>query len=314
MSLSINPDWWDSEEDGLAYTTKFGRAIQSRIEDFFDSKEYKSLLGKVDLIITSPPFPLLSPKRYGNTTGDEYKDWMSSLAKPLAALLSPTGSIVLEIGNAWERGEPTMSTIPLETLIEFGKTGDLRVCQQFICNNTARLPSPAAWVTVRRIRVKDSYTHVWWYGNTPHTKSDNTRVLQPYSEAMLKLLRTKKYNTNQRPSDHQISDTSFFKDNGGSIPGSVLNFGNTSMQKSYKDWCVENSIRPHPARMQHALVEFFVKFLTDESDLVFDPFGGSNTTGFVSESLNRRWLITEPSAEYLYGSIGRFYDDSNDRA
>ena len=41
----------------------------------------------------------------------------------------------------------------------------------------------------------------------------------------------------------------------------------------------------HPARMPADLVEFFVKFVTDENDLVFDPFGGSNTTGAVAENL-----------------------------
>ena len=40
----------------------------------------------------------------------------------------------------------------------------------------------------------------------------------------------------------------------------------------------------HPARMPPELVEFFVRFLTDGSDLVLDPFAGSNTTGAVRTS------------------------------
>jgi site-specific DNA-methyltransferase (cytosine-N4-specific) len=249
---------------------------------------------------------LLSPKRYGNSNGEEYKNWMASLATPLAKLLSPTGSIVLEIGNAWDRGQPTMSTVTLETLIEFGRNANLNICQQFICNNTARLPSPAAWVTVKRLRAKDSFTHVWWYSPTAHPKANNKNVLLPYSEAMKRLLKSGKYNTNQRPSDHAVSEKSFLQNHGGSIPSNVLNMGNTAMQKSYKEWCSAQNLRAHPARMQTALVDFFVKFLTDKNDLIFDPFGGSNTTGFVSENLKRRWFITEPSTEYLHGSIGRF--------
>lgn len=38
----------------------------------------------------------------------------------------------------------------------------LRLCQQFVCHNPARLPPPAQWVTVNRHRVIDSFTHVWW--------------------------------------------------------------------------------------------------------------------------------------------------------
>ena len=33
---------------------------------------------------------------------------------------------------------------------------------EFICYNPARLPSPAQWVTIERIRVIDSFTHIWW--------------------------------------------------------------------------------------------------------------------------------------------------------
>ncbi|WP_134946848.1 DNA methyltransferase [Salmonella enterica] len=42
-------------------------------------------------------------------------------------------------------------------------------------------------------------------------------------------------------------------------------------------------IKPHPARMNKGIVNFFIDFLTDENDLIFDPFGGSNTTGFCAE-------------------------------
>lgn len=306
MALKINSNWWEQEGDGLAYKTSRGKAYQMKVEDFLKSKESSSIRGKVDLIITSPPFPLLAPKKYGNSTGDEYKNWISSLAKPLADLLSPTGSIVIEIGNVWERGEPLMSTLPIETLIEFGREGDLKLCQQFVCHNPARLPSPAPWVTVRRIRLKDSYTHVWWFSKTPFPKSDNRKVLQPYSPAMEKLLQRGTYNPGTRPSEHNVSETGFLQDNGGSISSSMLSFSNTASPKNYREWCSEHGVQPHPARMQSALVEHFIKFLTDEHDIVFDPFGGSNTSGWVAENLNRKWVISEPNTDYLTGSIGRF--------
>jgi site-specific DNA-methyltransferase (cytosine-N4-specific) len=49
-----------------------------------------------------------------------------------------------------------------------------------------------------------------------------------------------------------------------------------------------------------------VKFLTDEGEIVLDPFGGSNTTGAVAENLKRKWLCFELDEEYLRGSIYRF--------
>ena len=40
--------------------------------DLLKSKSFSSLNGKVNLIITSPPYPLNQKKSYGNKTGEEY--------------------------------------------------------------------------------------------------------------------------------------------------------------------------------------------------------------------------------------------------
>jgi len=61
--------------------------------------------------------------------------------------------------------------------------------------------------------------------------------------------------------------------------------------------------------MQMELAAFFIKFLTDRSDLVVDPFAGSNTTGAAAEKLRRRWISVEARDEYAYGSWGRFVKD-----
>jgi site-specific DNA-methyltransferase (cytosine-N4-specific) len=62
----------------------------------------------------------------------------------------------------------------------------------------------------------------------------------------------------------------------------------------------------HPARFPEKLPEFFIKMLTDEYDLVVDIFGGSNTTGFIAEKLNRKWISIEQSVEYIASSVFRF--------
>lgn len=306
MTLSY-PTHWDQEpKKGIAYRTGLGRAYNLAAEEFTESESGKSLRNKVNLVITSPPFPLLSPKRYGNSQGEEYVEWLVDIFGRITKLLAPDGSLVIEIGNSWNRGIPTMSLVPLRALISIKESLDLHLCQHFICNNTARLPGPAAWVTKRRIRVKDSFTHVWWLAPSPEPKADNRRVLKPYSTAMNRLIKSGQYNTGRRPSDHVIREGTFLKDNGGAIPSSVLNLSNTATQKSYSRWCRDSGLRAHPARMQPGLVEFFVNFLTDEGDYVYDPFGGSNTTGYVAEQLRRRWIVSETNRDYLLGSVGRF--------
>jgi DNA modification methylase len=199
-----------------------------------------------------------------------------------------------------------MSTLALRALLTFLDRGDFHLCQQFICHNPARLPSPAQWVNIERIRVKDSYTHIWWMSPTTHPKADNRNVLKEYSKSMVKLLSRQSYNSGKRPSEHNIGEKSFLQNNEGSIPSNVLTIANTSSSGLYQDYCKDNDLHLHPARMQSELPEFFIKFLTDRRDIVLDPFAGSNTTGSVAEKLKRRWISIEPDENYIAGSKGRF--------
>lgn len=301
-----------------AYETPFGCALEGKIEDALASEHLERYKRKVNLILTSPPYPLVRKKRYGNSNGQEYLDWLSSLAVGLTELLADDGSIVVEIGNAWEPGSPTMSTLPLEALMAFKREANLNLCQHVICHNPARLPSPAAWVNVKRIRLKDSFTHVWWMSKSEYPKADNRKVLNPYSKDMKRLLKRKSYNAGARPSGHVISETGFLNDHGGAIgpnvldlegnafPEALLKYSGTQWDSKYRAFCKENDLPAHPARMQSALSAFFIQFLTDESDLVLDPFMGSNTTGAVAQELGRRWMGVEASGEYIEGSKGRF--------
>lgn len=291
----------------IAYRTKNGVFYNSSIENFLDSKDSKKYKGKIDLIFTSPPFPLNRKKKYGNLQGQEYVDWLASLSIPLKKLLKRRGSIVIEVGNSWEKGVPAMSTLALEALLEFLKKGGFYLCQQFVWYNTAKLPSPAEWVNIRRVRVKDSFTHIWWMSSTPNPKANNKRVLIEYSKSMKNLLKTGKYNSGPRPSEHNIGGRSFLKNNKGSIPSNVIVASNTVANSQYQIYCKKNGIQPHPARMPIEIPEFFVKFLTQKGDVIFDPFCGSNTTGEASERLDRKWVGVEMNKDYIKGSIGRFY-------
>jgi DNA modification methylase len=304
----------------IAYRTPLGVMIEGKAEQALTSDFLSGHLGKVQLIFTSPPFPLNKKKRYGNLQGDEYQQWLASMAPLLRNMLAPDGSIVIELGNAWEPGRPVMSTLALRSLLAFQDAAHLSLCQQFVAHNPARLPTPAQWVTVERIRVKDTFTNIWWLAPSDRPKADNRRVLSPYSKAMKQLLKRQGYNAGRRPSEHYIGQTSFLTDHGGAIPPNVLNlpgddvtvpsnllsFSNTMSTDTYQSYCRDKGLEAHPARMSSGIVEFFVRFLTEENDLVLDPFAGSNTTGSIAESLSRRWISVEPKREYILGSLGRF--------
>jgi DNA modification methylase len=296
----------DRKDLTIAYKVGLGECYNASIEDFLQSAAAARFKKKTNLILTSPPFPLASPKKYGNKIGEEYLNWIVSIVKSMIPLLTEDGSLVMEIGNAWDKGSPTMSTLPLKTLLAIEEETDLHLCQQFVWENSARLPGPATWVNKERIRLKDSHTHIWWFSPTPRPKSDNRNVLTEYSPAMKRLIRTGKYNPGLRPSEHNIGEESFKKDNHGAIHGSTIIMGNTYSDPAYRAWCEEKNVPLHPARMPINLAEFFIKFLTDKGDRVFDPFGGSNTTGRAAENLQRRWVCVERDPDYVQGSLGRF--------
>ena len=309
----------------LAYKTEMGKYYLGDTVKLLDSRMSAKLEGKVQLIITSPPFPLNNKKSYGNLNGREYKKWFSKLAPIFAYLLKDDGSVVIELGNSWEKNRPVQSLLHLESLIAFTKNKEAKfsLCQQFVCYNPARLPSPAQWVTVNHIRTTDSYTHVWWFGKTDKPKADTKKVLRSYSKSMQSLLKRQSYNSGKRPSEHNISDSGFLVDNGGSIPQNffelepldtgrevrlpnAFSFSNTKSNDKFLRTCREKGITPHPARIPEGLVSFFVQFLTDPGDIVLDPFAGSNTTGYVAEELKRKWIGVEINPDYLAQAKLRF--------
>ncbi|HLJ62455.1 MAG TPA: hypothetical protein VKZ50_22285 [bacterium] len=141
-----------------AYRTDRGVMYHGSIESFLSSAVGARYRHKVQLIFTSPPFPLNRKKNYGNPQGEPYVDWLSSFAPAFRDLLTEDGSIIIELGNVWERGQPVMSTLPMRALLSFLGKAELFLCQQFICYDPARLPTPAQWVNVERIRLKDAFT------------------------------------------------------------------------------------------------------------------------------------------------------------
>jgi DNA modification methylase len=314
----------------VLYATDLGKYYIGDSREILTADLYEILEGKVQLILTSPPFPLNKKKSYGNLNGEDYKKWFISFAEIFSPLLKDNGSIVIELGNAWEPKRPVQSLLNLESLLGFvnNSKANFRLCQEFICYNPSRLPSPAQWVTIERIRVVDSFTHVWWISKSDNPKSDNRRILRPYSKDMKNLLRSKKYNSGKRPSEYKIGNNSFFKDNEGSImhnlievepidknrearlPGNVFCIANTNSNDFFLRTCRERNIKPHPARMPLELAAFFIEFLTDPGDIVLDPFAGSNTTGYCAESLGRKWVSIEISNKFADQAVVRFEDPS----
>jgi site-specific DNA-methyltransferase (cytosine-N4-specific) len=283
-----------------AYTTRLGRAYHADALTVLRRLPADS----VALVLTSPPFALRRQKAYGNVTADEYVEWLWPFAEEIHRILRPDGSFVLDLGGAWNPGSGTRSLYQYELILRLCRL--FHLAQDFYWYNPSKLPTPAEWVTIRRTRVKDAVTTIWWLSKTTEPQADNRRVLQPYSKSMRRLLKHG-YQTARRPSQHDISPH-FRRDNGGAIPPNLLMAPNCRSNDDYFRLCRAAGLPIHPARFVPAVPEFFVRFLTEPRQLVLDPFAGSNVTGQVAESLERRWLSIEINADYVAGSRLRFPD------
>ena len=296
------------------YSTPWGDAYLG------DSAELLRALprGCLNAVVTSPPYALHFQKEYGNASKADYVDWFLPFARAIFDALADDGSFVLNIGGSYEKGRPTRSLYQFKLLIALVEEVGFHLAQECFWYNPAKMPVPAEWVTVRRIRVKDSVEYVWWLSKTPWPKASNRNVLRPYSDDM-KRLQKRGLKKTTRPSGHAIRSSFARGGAGGSIPPNMidgetptglpedlLRFGNNAANDGFTRLCKERGRKIHPARFPPPLPEFFVKLLTDEGDVVCDPFAGSNMTGAVCERLGRRWLAGERDEEYLETSRLRF--------
>jgi site-specific DNA-methyltransferase (cytosine-N4-specific) len=254
--------------------------------------------------MTSPPFGLVRKKSYGNEDAHRYCEWFRPFAEGFKRVLKDSGSLVIDIGGAWKPGTPTRSLYHFELLLLLCEEYGFHLCQEHYWWNPSKLPTPAEWVNVRRVRVKDAVNCVWWLSPTPWPKATNRRVLAPYSNSMRDLLKNG-YKAKLRPSGHDISNK-FGTDNGGSVPPNLLAVANTESNGKYQAYCRENDLPIHPARFPDELPEYFIRFLTDPGDVIVDPFAGSCVTGAVAEALKRKWKCCEMDENYLKGAMARF--------
>ena len=293
------------EHDQVVYRTASGAQITGDSRDLIQHLPDES----IDLLITSPPFPLLRKKAYGNEDQTEYVDWLAEFVQLAHPKLKQTGSLVVDLGGAYRRGVPVRSLHQFRFVVKVVDEIGYHLAEEFFWYNPSKLPSPIEWVNKRKIRAKDSVNTVWWFSKTEWPKADVSRVRVPYSGRMKQLLEDPEsfYTAGERPSQHSISDR-FSTDNGGAIPSNLLPIANTDSNSYYIRIARDLGITSHPARFPQALPLFFIQMLTCEDDLVLDIFSGSNTTGSVAQRAGRRWLAFEADREYAALSLLRFLE------
>ena len=271
--------------------------------------------GEVNLILTSPPYPLHRGKGYGGEAHATWVDQLRRRAEGWRRVLADDGSLVLNLGQEWNQGEPSVDPLAERLILMLIDDLGLKLCQRLYWENPSKMPAPAQWVTIDRERVTPSVEPLYWLSPTAHPNADNRRILRPYSDKMRSLIARGGARADTRPSGHTRRAGAFSADNGGSIAHSLLDqsvltdlirMANTNSTESYLGRCTAAGLPIHPARMPAGLADAMVLFLTEPEQLVYDPHGGSLTTAASAEQHGRRWIADDCSLTYLAGAAMRF--------
>ena len=75
----------------------------------------------VNLVMTSPPYPLVFKKEYDNVDEDKYVSWLLTFVSEIRRVLRKDGSFVLNLGGVWRKGSPVRSLVHYQVAMEISK-------------------------------------------------------------------------------------------------------------------------------------------------------------------------------------------------
>ena len=113
------------------YSTSLGATYYGNSLNLIDELDDSS----VDLVVTSPPFALLRKKEYGNEEQTEYVEWLGQFAAKVQPKLKDTGSLVVDLGGAYQKGKPIRSLYNYKVLIYFCEVLGYNLAEEFFLFN-----------------------------------------------------------------------------------------------------------------------------------------------------------------------------------
>jgi len=242
--------------------------------------------GIVDLVVTSPPYANMVS--YGNKVNvkkpSDYPDWILPLFKEAENFLSDTGSFILNINDRVVKGE--RATYSMRTVINILDNTNLKLYDRYIWYKQNGLPSTG------NKRLNDRVEYIYHFVKDTKKFKTNTDLIRiPYSDVSINRFKYDIYGSNTTDDDGKVKrrKKSSAPNPKGTKPTTVFKFQTAGVLRGNK----------HPAPFHPELPEFFIKWLTDEGDLVFDPFAGSGTTLIKAKEMNRKYLGFEINKVYI---------------
>lgn len=235
----------------------------------------------IDLVVTSPPYE--HQPKYGN--GEKYeRDWFEGVfmkvANEIHRVLTPSGSFVLNYRSRRMNGE--RGTLQYELVLWLRDAGFV-FAEDFVWGKPS--PPPGRW----NRHLKDAVEYCWQFAKTPEWAFYPEQCLSPARWDRKDVERRKRLPHNYE----RVNESAVGRKRVQAGPDMVRPSTLLYMEPEFLPNPTE-----HPARFPVGLPEFFIKLLTQEGDVVFDPFAGTATTAVAAEKLGRRWLMTELDESY----------------
>lgn len=221
----------------------------------------------VDFVITSPPYDNIR-----DYTG--YRFEFEKIAKELFRIIKPGGVVIWVVADATVDGSETGTSFSQAL---FFKEIGFRIHDTMIYYKNNPMPQ-----TGNRYHQHFEYMFAFSKG-TPKTFNPITEPTKYHGLANMKNRGQKgtlDYEKVERTKRKKVGNVFAY-----SIGGGI----------STKDKIAYN----HPAIFPEKLVADQINTWTNEDDLVYDPFMGSGTTAKMAHILNRKWLGSEISEEYV---------------
>ena len=248
------------------------------VEVFLDNLSNEQ---KFDLVITSPPYNIGKSYEIKKQL-DEYLNWQERIISKIVPRIKETGSICWQVGNFIDNGQ----IIPLDIeLSPIFKKFNLQLRNRIIWQFGHGLHN--------KKRFSGRYEVILWY-----TKSDD------YTFNLDDVRIPSKYPAKRHfkgPKKGQLSGNPL-----GKNPEDVWSIPNVKSNH------IEKS--NHPCQFPVGLIEKLVLALSNENNLVFDPFSGSGSAGVASAIHKRYFWGAEIIKEYVNISKKRIDDAINGKA
>lgn len=249
----------------------------------------------VDLVITSPPYSDIVNygKKVSTKKPDDYCDWILPLFREIYRVLKPSGSFILNINDKCEGGY--RSTYIYDLISRNNKETKLKLYDTYIWWKHNGIPNGQ----VKRFRnttefifhfCKDAKQMKFYMDKVLQEPINNNKKIKYQTGSANKtregyMLGNEPWKTGVRLLPELVR------------PDNVVRFSTAGASR-------DNLIK-HPAPYHKDLPLYYINLLTDEGDIVLDPFSGIATTGIACKELNRDYIGYELNETYVDFSIKR---------